>query len=255
MSSLFSLRDRIVLVTGASRGLGRAMAAAMAEAGAQIVLNGRDRAALDAVAEAIRSAGGAADTAPFDVTDEAAATAAIGEIVRRHGRLDVLVANAGMTLRRPLTEFSTADWNSVLGTDLTACFTLAREAAKHMIPRRSGRIVMTASIIGTKVARPTIPAYAAAKAGLVGLTRALAVELGPHGITCNAIAPGYFATEINTALVQDPEFNAFVTKRTPLGRWADPKELGGAAIFLASDAGSYVNGTVLYVDGGLTAAL
>jgi gluconate 5-dehydrogenase len=252
---LFSLAGRVALVTGASRGLGRAMAEAMARAGALVVLNGRDAAALQAAAAALTGAGLRAETARFDVTDEAAATAAIRDVVARHGRLDVFVGNAGIQHRRPLLEFATADWLRVIETNLTAQFVLAREAARPMVARGAGRIIFTGSIAGPRVARPTVSAYAAAKGGLDALTRALAVELGPKGITCNAIAPGFFATEMNAPLVADAAFTAWIAGRTPLGRWGELAEIGGAAVFLASDAASYVNGHTLYVDGGMTVAM
>lgn len=227
----------------------------MARAGGHVILNGRDVAALDAAVRTLAAAGLSAEAAAFDVTDEAAAVAAIADIVSRHGKLDVFVGNAGIQHRKPLLEFATSDWLRVLQTNLTAQFVMAREAARPMVARGRGRIIFTASIMGPRVARPTVPAYAAAKGGLDALTRALAVELGPKGVTCNAIAPGFFATELNQALVDDAAFSAFVAGRTPLGRWADPAEIGGAAVFLASGAASYVNGHTLYVDGGLTAAM
>jgi gluconate 5-dehydrogenase len=259
-SSLFSLQGKIILVTGASRGLGRAMAAAMADAGGHVVLNGRDPTTLEAAAAALREgmgegAGGSVEIAAFDVTDEKAVTAAIEDIVARHGRLDVLVGNAGIQHRRPLVDFATADFQRVLDTNLTACFVLAREAARPMIAQGSGRIVLTASMMGPAIARPTVSAYIAAKGGVVALTKALAVELAPHGVCCNAIAPGYFATEMNAALLANDEFTAFVGKRTPLGRWGRSEEIGGVAVFLASAASSYVNGHTLFVDGGLTVSI
>jgi gluconate 5-dehydrogenase len=254
-SDMFSLSGRIILLTGASRGLGLAMAEAMARAGAHVVLNGRDATALNTAAAALTGAGLNADTARFDVTDEVAATAAISKIVARHGRLDVLVSNAGIQHRRPLLEFATADWTRVIETNLTSQFVLAREAARPMVEQGKGRIIFTASIVGPRVARPTVPAYAAAKGGLDALTRAFAVELGPKGVTCNAIAPGFFATEMNSPLVADAAFTAWISGRTPLGRWGELSEIGGAAVFLASDAASYVNGHTLYVDGGMTVAL
>jgi gluconate 5-dehydrogenase len=252
---MFSLSDRVAFVTGSSRGLGREMAAAMAAAGATVVLNGRDAGALERAAAALKEKGWAVDAIQADVADEDAANRALDEVVARHGRVDILVANAGVQYRHRLAEFPTEDWRHLLDTHLTSAFVLARKAAVAMANRGRGRIILTASIMGSRVARPTIAAYAAAKGGLVGLTKALAVELGPAGITCNAIAPGYFATEMNTALVQSSEFSAWVEKRTPVGRWGRPAEIGGAAVFLASDAASYVNGHVLFVDGGLTAAL
>ncbi|MFO1351834.1 MAG: SDR family oxidoreductase [Gammaproteobacteria bacterium] len=250
MNELFSLTGKIALVTGSSRGLGWAMAQALAQAGAHVLLNGRDQALLAERREALARMSLGASVSAFDVTDEAAGAQAIQAIVAEYGRLDVLVANAGIQHRRPLTEFATADFQRVLDTNLTACFVLAREAAKPMLAQKSGRIIFTASVM-CQVARPTVAAYIASKGGVMALTKALAVELGPHGITVNALAPGYFATEMNIALVNDAKFNAWVESRTPLGRWAQPEELGGAAVFLASRAGSYVNGHVLNVDGGL----
>ena len=255
MDGMFSLEGHIAFVTGSSRGLGFEMARSLAAAGARVVLNGRDAAALERAADQLRAEGRAVETAAADVADEAAATRTLDAVVARHGRLDVLIANAGVQYRHPLPEFPTDEWRHLLDTHLTSAFVLARSAAGPMLRQGRGRIIVTASVMGSRVARPTIPAYAAAKAGLVGLTKALAVELGPGGVTCNAIAPGYFATEMNTALVEDPEFSAWVEKRTPVGRWGRVEEIGGAALFLASDAASYVNGHVLFVDGGLTAAL
>jgi len=251
----FSLAGRVALVTGASRGLGRAMADAMARVGAHVILNGRDRAALDEAVRAITSAGFSAEAAAFDVTDEPIATAAMAALASRHGHLDIFIGNAGIQHRRKLLEWETADWTRVLMTNLTSQFVLAREAARPMLKQGRGRIIFITSIMGPRVARPTVPGYAAAKGGLDALTRALGVELGPQGVTVNAIAPGFFATELNSALVADQKFTDWVSGRTPLGRWGDPAEIAGAAVFLASDASSYVNGQVIYVDGGLTAAM
>ncbi len=174
----------------------------------------------------------------------------MGEIAKRHGRLDAAVLNAGIQHRKPLLEWEDADFQRVVDTNLTACFVLAREAARAMLPRGRGRIIFTGSVMGI-VARPTVHAYAAAKAGLGGMAKTLAVELAPKGITVNVICPGFFETEMNTPLVQNAEFNNWVKTRCPMGRWAKPEELGGAAVFLASKAGSYVNGHMLVVDGGL----
>lgn len=250
MSELFSLKDQVALVTGGSRGLGLAMASAMAEAGATVVLNGRDPKTLEAAAARLASRGLRADTAPFDVSDFAAAARAVAAVAEKHGRLDAAVLNAGIQHRQPLLDWKTEDFQRVVDTNLTACFVLAREAARAMIPRGRGRIIMTGSIMGI-VARPTIHGYTAAKAGLSGLCKTLAVELGPKGITCNVICPGFFDTEMNTALTQNPEFTAWVKSRVPMGRWARPEEIGGAAVFLASPAGSFVNGHMLVVDGGM----
>jgi gluconate 5-dehydrogenase len=250
MADIFSLAGRVALVTGASRGLGVAIAEALASRGALVVLNGRDPETLRAVAAKIPKA----ETAAFDVCDANAGPAAIQDIVKRHGKLDILVNNAGIQHRKPLTEWEDSDFERILAANLTSCFRLSREAARVMLPRKYGRIINTGSVAAI-LGRPTIHGYVAAKAGLHGLTRSMAAEIGRHGITVNALAPGYFATELNTALLDDKEFTAWVERRTPSGRWARPEELGGAAIFLASDAASYVNGHVLAVDGGISVSL
>ena len=246
---MFSLTGKVALVTGASRGLGWAMAQSLAKAGAIVLINGRDAATLALRVEALERAGLKGEAAPFDVTDERACADCTQGALKRYGRFDILVANAGIQHRKPITEFDTADFQRVVATNLTAVWTLAREAARAMIPRRTGRIIMTGSAAAI-LARPTISAYVAAKGAVHALTRELAVELAPHNITVNAIAPGYYATEMNTALIQNKEFNDWVCKRTPAGRWGALEEIGPVAAFLASDEASYVNGHVLVVDGG-----
>ncbi|SMH62652.1 SDR family oxidoreductase [Azospirillum agricola] len=249
--SMFSLAGKVALVTGASRGLGLEIARAMAGAGATVLLNGRDPARLEAAAARIGETAGQVIPLPFDVADGAALRDAFAWIRREHGRLDVLVHNVGQRNRKPLADFADDEIRSLLDVDLTAGLVLAREAARLMLPRGEGRLIAVTSIAG-QVAKANDAVYTAAKAGLTGMVRALAAEYGPHNITSNAIAPGFFATETNAGITGDPAASAYFEGRTPMRRWGQPPEIAGAAVFLASPAASFVNGHVLVVDGGAT---
>jgi gluconate 5-dehydrogenase len=254
MLELFSLKGKRALITGASRGLGYAIAEALASAGAQTILHGRDLGALERAKGAFTQRGWACSTITCEMTDESAVRGMARRVLEQHGRIDILVNNAGANIRKGLLEATSADWRAVLEMDLTACFALAQELAPGMIEAGCGRIINIGSVMSV-LSRAGIPAYAAAKHGVAGLTRALAAELGKKAVTVNAICPGFFLTEANQVHLQNSKFTTWVEERTPLGRWGDPKEVGGAAVFLASDAGSYVNGHLLMVDGGLTASM
>ena len=251
---MFDLSGKVALVTGASRGLGWAMAQSLAECGAHVLLNARGQSALKERADELKAKGLSSESVPFNVTDHAAGAAAVQAEHKKHGHFDILVANAGIQHRAPITEFKADDFERVIATNLTGVWALAKQAAKVMIPQKQGRIIMTGSITGM-LGRPTISAYIASKGAVHSLARQLAVELAPHNITANAIAPGYFATELNTALIDDKEFNGWVCGRTPAGRWGELKEIGPAAVFLASDEASFVNGHVLVVDGAFSVAM
>jgi gluconate 5-dehydrogenase len=251
----FSLAGKIALVTGAGRGLGFEIAKALAGAGAHVVINGRDQYRLDAAVATIGDFGeGSASAAAFDVADPDALRAALDVIEQRHGRLDIVVGNVGQRDRRSLAECGDADIRALIEVDLVASLILAREAAQRMLAHGDGRLIFVTSIVsGRSSGRDA--AYATAKAGLEGMIHALATEYGRHGITANAISPGFFATETNAPLWEDSARSAFFERRTPLGRWGRPEEIGGAAVFLASAAASFVNGHILVVDGGTTSQM
>src|SRR5262245_14819705 len=242
----FDLSGRSALVTGSTRGLGLAFARALADAGARVAVNGRSESAAREVAASIEGAVEAA----FDVTDEAAVAAGVAGL----GALDVLVNNAGIGVRKPMVDMSLEEWRSIVETDLTSAFVVSRAVAPAMIERGSGKIVNVCSVT-SELARETIAAYTASKGGLKMLTRAMCSEWARHGIQANAIAPGYFETDLTEPLRADAAFDAWVRARVPTGRWGVPADLAGAIVFLAAPASDYVNGQILYVDGGLTATV
>src|SRR6516165_5411326 len=254
MPDLFDLSGRTALVTGSSRGLGRGIAEGMAKAGARLIINGIDPARVEAAVAQFRAAGHAAEGAAFDVTDEAAVVAAFERFDREGIAVDILVNNAGIQRRKPLVEFTTDEWRKVIETNLTSAFVAGREAARRMIARKRGKIINIGSL-ASELARPTIAPYTAAKGGIRNLTRSMAVEWAASGIQANAIGPGYMLTDMNQALVSNPDFNSWLMSRIPAKRWGRPDELIGAAIFLASSASDYVNGQIIYVDGGMLAAM
>ena len=253
MTDIFSLEDKVALVTGASRGLGRAMALALANHGAHVVVHGRNSAGIETTRAAIAAAGGAATVMAFDTIDAAAADAAVDRIEAELGHLDILVNNAGTGNAKTASEATNAEWNEIIEVDLNACFRLAKRASVGMIRRHWGRIINISSV-NAHIAREANANYCAAKAGLEGLTRALAVEWGPHGVTVNAIAPGYMMTPDNmqTPLRADPQQRERFAARTALKRWGQADELDGAVVYLASNASAYCTGHVLIVDGGMS---
>lgn len=253
-TSLFNLSGRVALVTGSSRGLGRAMAEGLASAGAHVIINGVDAARVEIAVHELRAAAYQAEGAAFDVTDEAAVARAFDDFDQRGLAVDILVNNAGIQLRKPMLELSTAEWHKVLDTNLTSAFIVGREAARRMLPRGRGKIINIGSLT-SELARATVAPYTVAKGGIKMLTRSMAAEWAAFGIQANAIGPGYMLTDMNQALIQNPDFDAWVKGRTPSRRWGRPDELVGTAVYLASAASDYVNGQIIYVDGGMTAVL
>jgi gluconate 5-dehydrogenase len=252
---LFDLAGRTALVTGSSRGLGHAIAEGLGQAGARLVLNGVDTDRLRGAAASLRAKGYAVEEAAFDVTDEAGVRAAFERLDAAGIAVDILVNNAGIQLRKPLVELSLAEWNRVLDTNLTSAFIVGREAARRMIARGRGGKVINIGSLTSEAARATVVPYTAAKGGIKMLTRGMAAEWAEHGIQANAIGPGYMATEMNKALMENPAFDAWVKGRTPAKRWGRPDELAGTAVYLASAASDYVNGQIIFVDGGMLAVL
>ena len=252
--ALFNLDGRTALITGSSAGIGHALAKGLAGAGARVVLNGRDAERLAAAAKSLESGSVAVHQAAFDVTDRAGVEAAVARIEHDIGAIDILINNAGIQRRMPLEEFSDDAWREVMRTNLDSAFIVGQVVARRMIPRRKGAIINICSV-NSELGRPTIAPYTASKGGLKMLTKGMAVDWGKYGIRVNGIGPGYFKTELNKPLYTNEQFSGWLTGRTPLGRWGNVEELIGAAVFLASDAASFVTGHILYVDGGVTSAL
>ena len=251
---LFSLQGRIALITGSSQGIGFALARGLAEHGAKVIVNGRDRNKVDAAVTRLEEEGHRVFASTFDVTDAEEARAAIDLIEKEIGPLDILVNNAGMQYRTALEDFPIEKWQQLLETNVSSAFYVGQAVARHMIPRGYGKIINIASV-QSELARPSIAPYTATKGAIRNLTRGMATDWAQHGLQINAIAPGYFKTPLNQALVDNPEFTAWLEKRTPAGRWGEVEELVGAAVFLSSEASTFVNGQVLHVDGGMTASV
>lgn len=250
----FDLTGRRALITGSSKGIGYAFAEGLAEAGAEIVLNARGTGDLEQARERLAAGGHTVHARAFDVSDADAVETAVAAIERDIGPIDILFNNAGIQHRQPLAEFSLADWRRLMSINLDAVFIVGQAVAKRMLTRGRGKIVNTCSV-NSELARASIAPYTAAKGAVKMLTKAMCVEWASQGLNINGIGPGYFKTELNRALFTNPEFDAFVRKRTPAGRWGEVAELKGVAVFLASDASSYVNGHILYVDGGMSGAV
>ncbi len=254
MTEMFSLEGKRALVTGSSQGIGFALAKGLAGAGAEIVLNGRDAGKLEAAVEVLRDGGATVHSLVFDVTDHDAVRSAVDRFEAETGAIDILVNNAGMQHRTPLEDFPADAFELLLQTNIASVFHVGQAVARHMIGRGEGKIINIASV-QTALARPGIAPYTATKGAVGNLTKGMATDWAKYGLQCNAIAPGYFDTPLNAALVADPEFSAWLEKRTPAGRWGQVEELVGAAVFLSSAASSFVNGHTLFVDGGITASL
>ncbi|MET0428357.1 MAG: SDR family oxidoreductase [Microvirga sp.] len=251
---LFSLDGSRALVTGSSQGIGLALARGLAEHGAAIVLNGRDARKLDAAAAELSAAGHRVSTAVFDVTSSEEVRRGIEAIEGGEGPIDILVNNAGMQFRAPLEDFPIDRWEQLLATNISSVFYVGQAVARHMIARGRGKIINVASV-QSELARPGIAPYTATKGAVKNLTRGMCTDWAKHGLQINALAPGYFKTPLNQALVDSPAFSGWLETRTPAGRWGNVEELVGAAVFLASGASSFVNGHTLYVDGGITTSL
>ncbi len=251
---LFDLTGKRALITGSSQGIGLTLARGLGEAGATVVINGRDETKLASAAESLLKQGIVVEQLPFDVTSHEAASEAVSRAVQDFGDINILINNAGMQHRTPLEDFDPVMFNKLLQTNIASVFNVGQAVAKHMITRGDGKIINIASV-QTALARPGIAPYTTTKGAVANLTKGMATDWAQYGLQVNAIAPGYFDTPLNAALVQDADFSAWLEKRTPAGRWGQLPELIGASIFLSSDASSFINGHTLFVDGGITACL
>ncbi len=254
IKNLFDVKNKIVLITGSSRGIGYSLARGFAEAGSVVIINGTTDKSVREAVNKLKSDGLKIYGIPFDVTIQTEVERSIDDVEKNIGPVDVLINNAGIHRRSPLEDMTLEEWNRVIEVNLNSVFILSRTVARFMMKRQTGRIINITSI-NAEAARPTIANYCAAKGGLKMLTKAMATEWGKYNILTNAIGPGYFQTELTRPLADDPEFDAWVKSEVPLKRWGMVDELTGAAIFLASEASSYVNGHTLYVDGGWQACL
>jgi gluconate 5-dehydrogenase len=250
----FNLSGKTALITGSARGIGYAIAEALLQAGARVILNSRSPEALAAAAVQLRGQGRAVETSVFDVCDPDAVEAAVGHIERTLAPIDVLVNNAGMQRRAPLEQFKNEDWRELMATNLDSVYYVSKAVAPHMISRGRGKIINIGSV-QCELARPGIAPYTASKGAIKNLTKGMCADWARHGLQINAIGPGYFVTPLNKALVEDPVFDEWLRKRTPAGRWGRLEDLHGAAVFLASGASDFINGQTLYVDGGILAVI
>lgn len=253
-SSPFRLDGQFALVTGSSQGIGNAISRGLAEAGASVIINGRDATKVAAAAGELRAAGHKVHEAAFDVTKPDDVTAAVERIEREIGPISILVNNAGSNKRMPLDQVPDEVWREVMSLNLDSVFYVSKRVAKGMLARKAGAIINICSVM-SELGRPTVGPYTASKGGLKMLTKAMAIDWSRHGVRVNGIGPGYFKTELNAPLVADPNFSTWLLNRTPMGRWGETRELAGAAVFLASEAASFVTGHILYVDGGVTGSL
>lgn len=254
MDKLFDVSGKVALITGSTSGLGKTFAGFLAEKGATVVVNGRDKAKLDATVAELQKISQHVSGYAFDVTDTPTIKTVVEDIVSKHGKIDILVNNAGINIRAPLHEFSDDDWDKVIDINLTGTYRVSRQVAPYMIRQKQGKIINIASM-QSELGRPTIAPYAASKGGVKMLTKGMAVEWAGFNLQVNAIGPGYFKTDLTKPLYENPEFDAWLCSRTPSKRWGDPTELLGALLFLCSNASNYVNGQVIYVDGGLLASV